>query len=154
MDELQRLSEWGQNQAPAPPAMRLTVQGVRNPTHCLASVVEVMRAVLTIPSPLWDEGKESHWATLHWATLLPEWFVTSMTQYTIGQIMTMPEQWDFASWVATMCAREWEWWSSASGPDGFQINVALMGLPYNIEPLFYILHACCDSGYRLTVIEE
>jgi hypothetical protein len=74
MDERQRLTEWVQNQALVPPAMLLTVQRVQDPTRCLASVVEVMRAILTIPAPLWEEGKE-----LQWAALLLEGFVTSMT---------------------------------------------------------------------------
>jgi hypothetical protein len=68
--------------------------------------------------------------------------------------MAMTEQRDFDSWVATVCAREWKWWSSASGADWFRINADLNGLPYNIEPLFYILHVCCESGYRFTVIEK
>ena len=77
-----------------------------------------------------------------------------MKQYTIHETMARPEQWEFESWVATLCAREWEWWSSASGPDWFQINVDLIGMPYNIGPLFYIVHACCDKGYTLTTEEQ
>ncbi|SFQ82296.1 hypothetical protein [Hymenobacter arizonensis] len=149
MNELQRLTDETQHQAPSPPWMVLTVQGVQDPKRCLASVVEVMQAVLTIPAPLWEEGKEAQWAAV-----LPEWFVTSMTRYTLPEIMARPEQWHFESWVATMCAREWEWWSSAAGPGWFQISVDLMGLPSNVEPLFYLVHACCEKGYRLTVTED
>ena len=84
--------------------MLVTVQVVQNPTRALAAVVEVMQAVLAVPAPLWEEGKE-----LQWAAWLPEWFVTSMTRYSIQETTTLPDQWQFESWVATMCAREWKW---------------------------------------------
>ncbi|KAA9327251.1 hypothetical protein F0P96_18645 [Hymenobacter busanensis] len=147
MNEQQRIGSLIHDE-PAPlPSLRIAVEQLPDPARCLARVQEIILGVLAVPEDLWQEGYETQWEAY-----LPAWFVTSMTQYTVAQIMNLPDQWHFESWVSTIIARQWQWWSSAVGDRSLHLNVELWGEPYNIEPLFYAIHASAGGAYRLTSV--
>jgi intergrase/recombinase len=104
MTELERLRA---SHDPGPangPTLLLEAAQLKAPAQCLARLREVMEGVLAVPAPLWEEGQEEAWVAY-----LPAWFVESMRRYPVAEIIARPEQWDFASWVATVAAREWAW---------------------------------------------
>jgi hypothetical protein len=144
MTEQQRLVAHTQGEAAPSTALLLEIQNVSDPAACLAKLVTIMQGVLAVPDELWHED-----AAEQWELYLPTWFITSMKQLSLTQIMATPGQWDYESWVATMCDRQWEWWSSAVGPASLSITLDLLGLPYNGEPLFYAIKASCPVGYTV-----
>jgi hypothetical protein len=149
MTEQQRLVEFTHQEVAPSTALVIEVQQVQEPAACLAKLVEIMQGVLSVPAELWDED-----AADQWEPYLPSWFVASMKQFTLAQIMTSPSQWDYESWVATICDRQWEWWSSTVGPASFSITLDLLELPYNAEPLFYAIKASCPVGYTVQATEN
>ncbi|MGI4874340.1 MAG: hypothetical protein ACRYFX_24550 [Janthinobacterium lividum] len=149
MTEQQRLIEFTHQEVAPSTALIIEVQQVQEPAACLAKLVTIMQGVLSVPAELWDED-----AADQWESYLPSWFVTSMKQFTVAQIMVLPGQWGYESWVATICARQWEWWSSTIGPASFSITLDLLELPYNAEPLFYAIKASCPVGYAVQVTEN
>lgn len=149
MTEQQRLVAFTSHEAAPATALIIEVQQVQEPATCLAKLVTIMQGVLSVPAELWDED-----AADQWEPFLPSWFVTSMKQFTVAQIMVLPSQWEYESWIATICDRQWEWWSSAVGPSSFSVTLDLLELPYNAEPLFYAIKASCPVGYAVQVTEN
>jgi hypothetical protein len=99
-----------------------------------------MQGVLTVPDELWDEE-----AAEQWEAYLPKWFVAGMKQLTLAQLLATPGQWDYESWVASPCYRQWEWWSSAVRATSLTITLDLLGLPYVGDPFFYAIKASCPT---------
>jgi hypothetical protein len=149
MTEQQRLVAYMQGEAAPTAALLLEIQHVSDPAACLAKLVAIMQGVLAVPDEWWQED-----AAEQWEYYLPPWFITSMKQLSLAQIMATPGQWEYESWVATMCDRQWEWWSSAVGPASFSITLDLLGLPYNGGPLLYAIKASCPVGYTLQATEN
>jgi hypothetical protein len=149
MNEQQRLVAYTQGEAAASAALVIDIQHLADPAACLAKLVAIMQGVLAVPDELWDEE-----AAEQWEAYLPEWFVASMKQLTLAQILATPGQWDYESWVASLCYRQWEWWSSAVRATSLTITLDLLGLPYVGDPFFYAIKASCPTGYTIRDTEN
>lgn len=104
MMEQQRLQEFTRQEAPPATALFIEVQQVSEPASCLAKLVTIVQGMLSVPVELWRED-----AAAEWEPYLPDWFVASMKRPTPAQRLALPDQWDYASWVAAICDRQWEW---------------------------------------------
>ncbi len=75
----------------------------------------------------------------------------STCKHSLETIMSDPTLWHFGSWVDAMKAPGWEWWSSALGDKGFEINLCAYEWPYTVNPLEFLVSA---AGATKVFFEE
>lgn len=135
MKEIERIEQNIQGQLPNSPKMIITIEKVKNPEKIMDNAKEIMKIISQYAyTNNWPSDEE-------WKTILPQWFVESMTKKSIEEIMKNKGQWHFESWVESMYHRAWEWYSSKIEGDKIIIVLEMLNLPYIFEQFLYIFYA-------------
>ena len=134
-EEIKRIINNNNGEWPKGPKILLKALKVKEPQKVLDKVKEVMLAVsqyaYTNPWPSEEE----------WKTILPEWFVESMTDKSDEDLDNDDDQWHYESWVDNIRQRSWVWWSSKIEKDNITIVLDVLDMPYLHDSLKYVFYA-------------
>lgn len=148
MKEIERIDKNNKGEIPEKTKMIITVSKVGNPEEVLAKTKEIMKCVSQFAfSKNWPDDKE-------WIKILPSWFVESMTNKSLEDIMKTKGQWHFESWVESMYHRAWVWWSSKIEKDEIIIVLETLNIPYLFEQFLYIFYAQGISMDNIKVVDD
>lgn len=117
------------------PKIIITAKGVKNAQNVLKKTKEIMKSISKY-------AYTDSWPTDEaWKTILPKWFVESMTSKSLEEIMETPGQWHYESWIDNVRMRCWLWYSSKVENDGITIVLEPVSIPYLHDTLLYILYS-------------
>lgn len=134
-EEIKRIKNNNKGELPKGPKILLKAHHVENPQEVLDRVKEVMLAVSQFAfTNKWPSDEE-------WKSILPEWFVKSMTDKDLDFIMKTPGQWHYESWIDNIKQRSWVWWSSKVDDDSVTIILDVLDIPYLHDSLKYAYYA-------------
>lgn len=135
MNEIDRIANFKNSESAEGPKMKITISGVDNPEDVLQKTIEIMNAIAQYAySNNWPEDSE-------WPTILPTWFVESMTLKTSEDRDNDEHLWHFESWIESMYHRAWEWYSSSVKENELEIVLKLLNIPFVFEQFLYIFYA-------------
>ncbi|MET3034803.1 hypothetical protein ABXT08_01755 [Chryseobacterium sp. NRRL B-14859] len=144
MQEKERIDINNQGQIPDGLKMIIKIKNVNNPQEVLKKAKEVMKSVAQFAhTNNWPKDSE-------WKSILPKWFVESMTNKTLDEIMSQDGQWHFESWIESMYHRAWEWYSSKIEGNTIIIVLNLLSVPYVFEQFLYIFYSQGISMKNMT----
>ncbi|WP_452219952.1 hypothetical protein [Lacinutrix salivirga] len=133
--EVKRINDYNKDEYPTGPKIIMMAHNVENPEQVLAKTKEVMLAVSQFAyTDDWPSDEE-------WKTILPEWFVSSMTNKTSKDRDKDPNQWHYESWVHNIKMRSWVWWSSKIGEDYVKVTLEALDMPYLHDSFKYIFYS-------------
>ncbi len=133
-EEIKRIKNNNKGELPKGPKILLKAHRVENPQEVLGKVKEVMLAVSQFAfTNKWPSSEE-------WKSILPEWFVKSMTEKDLDFIMKTPGQWHYESWIDNIKQRSWVWWSSKVDNDSVTIILDVLDIPYLHDSLKYVYY--------------
>lgn len=117
------------------PKMIITIRNVNNPNAVLNNAKKIMSLISQYAyTNTWPSDDK-------WETILPKWFVESMTLKNSSDRDSDENLWHFESWVESMYHRAWEWHSSKIEGNNIIIVLALLNIPYIYEQLLYVFYA-------------
>ncbi|OPC01935.1 hypothetical protein BAS10_18500 [Elizabethkingia meningoseptica] len=135
MKEIERIETNVKGEVPDTTKMVITIKNVTNPQRVLDNTKEIMKAVSQYAyTNNWPSDEE-------WKSILPKWFVESMTEKSIEKIMKTKGQWHYESWIESMYHRAWEWYSSKVEGNTITIVLKMLNLPYIFEQFLYIFYS-------------
>lgn len=136
MNEIEKIDKNINGEKPSDiPKMIITVKNVNDPNKVLNNAKEIMKLISQYAyTNTWPSDDE-------WKTILPKWFVESMTLKSIDEIMNIDGQWHFESWIESMYHRAWEWYSSKIEGNNIIIVLSLLNIPYIYEQLLYVFYS-------------
>jgi hypothetical protein len=148
-EEIKRIEENNNGELPKKTKIIITVKNVENPTEVLTKTKEIVKIIASYgytrkPWPT-DES---------WKTILPLWFVESMTTKSLDEIMKTKGQWHFESWVESMANRAVVWWSSKIENNTITIVLETLNIPYIYEQFLYIFYAQGISLNNISDIDD
>jgi hypothetical protein len=151
--EMVRLKDFKKFESPPFASIKVMVCNLGNASLCRDHIHDVVFSMLSIPSDLWVDGLERAWEDY-----LPKWFVASTEKFSIEEMYLKPDQWHFESWVAAICDRGWEWWSSGVEDDTICIQLIITYEIVSVEAFLYIVKAACEFNkefdFTVTYAEE
>lgn len=133
--EIKRITNNNKGEWPKGPKILLKAHKVKEPQKVLDKAKEVMLAVSQYAyTNQWPSDEE-------WKTILPEWFVKSMTDKSDEDLDNDDDQWHYESWVDNIRQRSWVWWSSKIEKDTITIVLDVLDMPYLHDSLKYVFYA-------------
>ncbi len=133
--ELRRIDQNNNGEIPNAPKIVITARGVKNPTEVMSNTKTIMKAISQFAyTNSWPTDEE-------WKTILPIWFVESMTSKTIEDIMKTKGQWHYESWVDNIRQRFWLWYSSKIEKDTLTFVLEAVSIPFLHDSFIYILYS-------------
>jgi hypothetical protein len=133
--ELKRIEENNKGGYPEFTKIIITVKNVKNPDDVLKKTKQVMKVVSQYAyTNDWPSDEE-------WKTILPKWFVESMTLKSLEEIMKVKGQWHFESWIANIKDRAWLWYSSKIEKNSLEFVLETLSIPYLFSTFVYILYS-------------
>lgn len=134
-EEIKRITNNNKGEWPNGPKILLKAHKVKEPQKVLDKTKEVMLAVSQYAyTNQWPLDEE-------WKTILPEWFVKSMTDKSEEDLDNDDDQWHYESWVDNIRQRSWVWWSSKIEKDTVTIVLDVLDMPYLHDSLKYVFYA-------------
>ncbi len=135
MKEIERIDHNLKGELPDTTKMVITIKNVKNAKEVLENTKEIMKLISQYAyTNTWPSDEE-------WKHILPKWFVESMTEKSIQEIMSTKGQWHYESWIESMYHRAWEWYSSKIEGDTIIIVLKMLNLPYIYEQFLYIFYS-------------
>lgn len=146
--ELKRIDENNKGETTKMPKLILTIKDVKEPEMVLSKAKEIMKAVSQFAyTNTWPDDEE-------WKTILPLWFVESMTKKSSKDRDNDDNLWHFESWVANIKDRGWLWYSSKIEKNEITIIFELVDLPILIETMEYVFYAQGIPMQNISNIDE
>lgn len=134
-EELKRIEKNNNGEVPETTKIIIRAKNVKNTEKVLANTKEIMKCISQFAyTDNWPSDDE-------WKTILPKWFVESMTSKSLDEIMKTKGQWHFESWIDNMRMRAWVWWSSKKDGDNLEFVLETLSFPYLFETFNYILYS-------------
>lgn len=134
-EELKRIEENKEGQIPKGPKIIITAKGINNPTEILENTMEIIKNISEHAHPKkWPSDEE-------WKSILPLWFVESMTAKSSEDRDKDPNLWHFESWIDNIRQRFWVWYSSKIEENSIIIVLEALSIPYLHDTLVYILYS-------------
>lgn len=134
-EEIKRINNNNKGELPKGPKILLKAHKVIQPQKVLDNTKEVMLAVSQYAyTNQWPSDEE-------WKTILPQWFVKSMTDISDEELDNDVNQWHYESWVDNIKQRSWVWWSSKIEKDTITIVLDVLDMPYLHDSLKYVFYA-------------
>lgn len=132
MSEIERLYNNRKGEEAPQPALKICVQHVENPGLIFEKISNVIEGIIKYET----EGKVS----LDSERYFPEWLITSFTENYTGR---SPQQFPYyyENWIEAINNRGWRWWSVGVGKSDLTFQLLATGLPYMIDPFFFVLSA-------------
>lgn len=135
MKEIDRIDQYTQSEVPEGSKLVLTIDNVEGAEQILLKAKDIMKCISKYAyTDKWPEEEE-------WKSILPEWFVDSMVNKSLSEIVDDKYQWHFESWVDSMRNRAWEWYSSEVKGSNIIITIKLLSVPYIFEQFIYVFYA-------------
>ena len=135
MKEIDRIENYTNGQLLNKPKLILKIRNIDNPDEVLRKTKEIMKLISQYAyTNDWPNDEE-------WKTILPNWFVESMTLKTSDDRNKDENLWHFESWIESMYHRAWEWYSSKVSNDSIEITIELLSIPYVFEQFLYIFYS-------------
>jgi len=133
--ELKRIEENNRGEFPEFTKIIISIKNVKNSEEVLKKTKEIMKIVSQYAyTKDWPSDEE-------WKTILPKWFVESMTLKSLEEIMKINGQWHFESWIANIKDRAWLWYSSKVDKDDLVFVLETLSIPYLFSTFIYILYS-------------
>ncbi len=146
--ELKRINTNNDGELPELTKIIISVNSVKNAREVLDNTKEIMKTVSQYAyAKEWPSDDE-------WKSILPIWFVESMTLKSLDEIMKTRGQWHFESWIANVKDRAWLWYSSKLEKDSLQFVLETLSIPYLFETFVYILYSQGIPLENITVIDD
>ncbi|WP_293915852.1 MULTISPECIES: hypothetical protein [unclassified Sphingobacterium] len=135
MKEIEGIHQSIKGELPDTTRMVITIKNVDHVEEVLNNAKEIMKCISNYAyTDNWPSDEE-------WKSILPKWFVESMTQKSIETIMKTKGQWHYESWIESMYHRAWEWYSSKIEGSTITIVLKMLNLPYIFEQFLYIFYS-------------
>jgi hypothetical protein len=133
--ELKRIDKFINGEIPDAPKIIISASGVKNAKEVLDKTKEIMKIISQFAyTDKWPTDEE-------WKTLLPKWFVESMTLKTSKDRDNDENLWHFESWLSNTKSRFWIWHSSKTEKDAIKIVLEAISVPYLHDTLLYVLYS-------------
>jgi hypothetical protein len=132
--ELKRIEENTKGEFPEFTKIIITAKNVENAKEVLKKTKEVMKIISSY-------AYKNEWPSDQmWKTILPAWFVESMTLKTSKDRDNDENQYHFESWIANIKDRAWLWYSSDIKKNDLQFVLETLSTPYLFSTFIYILY--------------
>lgn len=146
--ELKRIEDNNNAEFPEKTKIIISVRNVQNPENILNRTKEIMKAVSQFAyTDQWPSDEE-------WKSLLPQWFVESMTLKTMEEIMKVKGQWHFESWIANIKDRAWVWYSSKVEKNSLEFILETLSIPYLHSTFVYILYSQGIPMENISILDD
>lgn len=133
--ELKRINENNNGEIPNAPKIIITVKGVKNPAEVMRNTKNIMKAISQFAyTDTWPSYEE-------WQSILPSWFVESMTLKTSSDRDKDENLWHYESWINNIKQRFWLWYSSKTEKDTLKFVLEAVSIPYLHDSFIYILYS-------------
>lgn len=133
--ELKRIKENNKGGLPEFTKIIIIVDGIKNPDKILKNTKEIMTTVSEFAyTNQWPSDDE-------WKTILPKWFVESMTLKSSKERDEDENLYHFESWIANIKDRAWLWYSSKIEKDNLEFVLETLSIPYLFSTFVYILYS-------------
>lgn len=134
-EELNRIEKNNSGENPKTTKIIIRAKNVKNSDAVLANTKEIMKCISKYAyTSSWPSDQE-------WKSILPKWFIESMTSKTLDEIINTNGQWHYESWIDNIKMRAWVWWSSKKEKDNLEFVLETLSFPYLFESFIYILYS-------------
>jgi hypothetical protein len=134
-EEIKRINNYNNGEFHSGASIYITVTNLEDPEAVLQKTKEVMLAIS-------QYAYTNEWpAEEEWTSILPNWFVISMTSKTDEELDDDLDQWHYESWVSNIKDRAWVWWSSKKGENWLKFQLVALNIPYLHDSFKYIFYA-------------
>ncbi|NMH28449.1 hypothetical protein [Flavobacterium silvaticum] len=146
--EIKNINENINGEIPKGTKIIVQVKNVDEPEKIVRNTKEIMLKISNFAyTNEWPTDKE-------WKVILPEWFVKSMTDKSLEEIMKTKGQWHFESWISNIKDRAWIWHSSKIEERGIKFVLETLSYPYLQGTFLYILFSQGISMAHIEVIDD
>ncbi|OPC08672.1 hypothetical protein BAY01_14705 [Elizabethkingia miricola] len=135
MREIERIEKSIKGELPDTTKMVIIIKNVNNVEEVLNNAKQIMLCISKYAYRNdWPSDEE-------WKSILPKWFVESMTLKSEKDRDNDENLWHYESWIESMYHRAWEWYSSKIEGNTITIVLKMLNLPYIFEQFLYIFYS-------------
>ena len=147
-EELKRIDKNNNGETPKEPKIIIRATNVKNAKEVLKNTKEIMKSISQFAyTNQWPSDEE-------WKSLLPGWFVESMTSKTTEDRDKDDNLWHYESWIDNIRQRVWLWYSSKIEKDTLEFVLEVVSYPYLHYTFIYILYSQGIPMDNISVTED
>ncbi|QFG54460.1 hypothetical protein [Chryseobacterium sp.] len=147
-EELTRIEHNNNGEEPKTTKIIIKAKNVENVDKVLMNTKEIMKTISKY-------AYTNTWPTdVEWESILPKWFVESMTLKSSDDRDKDNNLWHYESWVDNIRMRAWVWWSSKKTGKDLEFVLETLSIPYLFESFIYILYSQGVSMENISFIDD